>query len=171
MRIGVVELIRELATLLMLLAAAGLAAGSAWGRFGAFAFAFGVWDLVYYTVLKAVLGWPASLATWDVLFLLPGIWVGPVWSAVGVAVPLVVCGGWILRAAAAGHRPAPGWSGWTAAGVSLFLLLASFLWNHGPASRGEIPLWFPWPLWAAGVLIGLAAFYRLFSLAAIGRSR
>lgn len=162
MRIGVVELLRELATLLMLLAAAGLAAGSAWGRFGAFALAFGVWDLAYYAALKVVLGWPASLATWDVLFLIPGIWAGPVWSAVGIAVPLVVCGGWILRADVAGHRPSPSWSDWTAAVVSLLLLLVSFLWNHGLVSRGEVPTWFPWPVWVAGVAVGLAAFHRLF---------
>ncbi len=171
MRIGVLELFRELATLLMLLATASLAARSAWGRFGAFAFAFGVWDLAYYAGLKAVLGWPASLATWDVLFLIPGIWAGPVWSAVGIAVPLVVCGGWILHADAASHHPSPSWSDWIAAGVSLLLLVASFLWNHDLVSRGEIPMWFPWPVWGAGVAVGLAAFYRLFRPFAIGRTR
>ncbi len=161
-RIALVELARELATLLMLLGVAGLAASSAWGRFGAFAFAFGVWDLVYYAGLRAVLGWPESLATWDVLFLIPGIWTGPVWTAAVVALLLVICGAWIMRADAAGHRPRPGALGWAAGSGSLLLLLLSFLWNHGPAARGEVPAWFPWPIWLAGVLMGLAAFVRLF---------
>jgi hypothetical protein len=160
--IAVVELGRELATLLMLLAVAGLAARSAWGRFGAFAVAFGVWDLVYYVALKITVGWPESLGTWDVLFLIPGIWTGPVWTAAVIAVFLVVCGAWIMHADAGGHRPSPGWAGWTGGIVSLLLLLVSFLWNHTPTYRGEIPEWFPWPIWLAGVMVGLVTFWWLF---------
>jgi hypothetical protein len=161
-RIALVEVGRELCTLLMLLGAAGLAAASAWGRFGAFAFVFGVWDLVFYAGLKAMLGWPESLATWDVLFLIPGVWTGPVWTAAVIALLLVLCGAWIMRADAAGQRPRPGGAVWAAGAVALLLLLAAVLWNHGPATRGEAPAWFPWPLWLAGVVIALVAFARLF---------
>jgi hypothetical protein len=162
MEIAFVELGRELATLLMLLGIAGLAARSAWGRFGAFAVAFGVWDLVYYLALEITLGWPESLATWDVLFLLPGIWTGPVWSAGVIAVFLVVCGAWIMKADTDGHRPRPGLVGWGGGAVSLLLLLVSFLWNHTPTYNGEIPEWFPWPIWLGGVIVGLATFGWLF---------
>jgi hypothetical protein len=160
--IALVELGRELATLLMLLGIAGLAARSAWGRFGAFAVAFGVWDLVFYASLKLTLDWPESLATWDVLFLIPGIWTGPVWSAAVIAVFLVLCGGWIMKADTLGHRPRPGLVGWGGAAVSLLLILTSFLWNHSMTYRGEVPVWFPWPIWLAGVLVGLATFGWLF---------
>ncbi len=37
-----------------------------------------MWDIFYYIFLKALLGWPASLLTWDILFLIPVVWVGPV---------------------------------------------------------------------------------------------
>ena len=46
---------------------------------GTAAIAFGVWDIFYYVFLKAICGWPHSLADWDILFLLPLPWWGPVW--------------------------------------------------------------------------------------------
>ena len=164
-RIAMVELGRELTTLLMLLGVAGLAARRPWGRFGAFAVAFGVWDIVYYLALKVMLGWPASLATWDVFFLIPGIWTGPVWAALDVAVLLVVCGVRIMAADAAGHRPHPGWIGWLGCGISLALLLTAFLWNHSLVVAGGVPVSFPWWFWVAGVAVALAIFLRLFVLA------
>jgi hypothetical protein len=45
-------------------------------------FVFGIWDLFYYVWLKVCLGWPSSLLTWDVLFLIPVPWVGPVLAPV-----------------------------------------------------------------------------------------
>jgi len=161
-RMGLLELGRELATLLMLLAVARLAARRPWGRFGAFAVAFGIWDIVYYLTLKVMLGWPASLATWDVLFLIPGIWTGPVWSALDVAVLLVVCGARIMAADAAGHRPRPGWIGWLGGLLSLALLLTAFLWNHALVAAGGVPVTFPWWIWGAGVMVALVTFLRLF---------
>jgi hypothetical protein len=47
-----------------------------------FLFAFGVWDIFYYVALKLLIGWPASLLTWDILFLIPVSWLGPVLAPV-----------------------------------------------------------------------------------------
>lgn len=73
-----VEMYRELATLLLLVSGAILAGKSAKERFAWFIFAFAIWDIFYYVFLYVFLGWPPSLLTWDVLFLLPFTWVGPV---------------------------------------------------------------------------------------------
>jgi hypothetical protein len=51
-------------------------------RFAYFNIAFGVWDIFYYVFLYIFLGWPESLFTWDILFLIPFPWVGPVWAPV-----------------------------------------------------------------------------------------
>ncbi|MFQ5720003.1 MAG: hypothetical protein ACE5IK_10695 [Acidobacteriota bacterium] len=161
-QLGVIEVVRELTTLLMILSVAGLAARTAWGRFGAFAYLFGVWDLVFYVTLKIAIDWPPSLSTWDVLFLISGVWTGPVWSAAVVAVFLTLFGAWIVRADEQGHRPVPRPIDWIGAVISLLLLLAAFLWNDSPVSRGEVPRWFPWPVWLGGVAVGLATFVRLF---------
>jgi hypothetical protein len=155
-----IEIAREAATLLALLSVASLAGRGGWARFGAFAFAFGVWDLAFYGGLKIALGWPESLATWDVLFLIPGIWTGPVWSAAGVALLLVIHGALLYRAALSGTLPGLRLGDWLGGGLSILLLLAAFLWNHGPASRSEVPDWFPWPIWLAGVTAGVWTFAR-----------
>jgi hypothetical protein len=161
-RLEWIEIAREAATIVMLAAAAALAATGFWGRFGAFAVAFGVWDLVYYAGLRVLLGWPSSLATWDVLFLIPGIWTGPVASAAAVAALLVVCGAWMWRRAADGHAPRPRARHLAAALASLVVLLAAFLANHSLVLAGGVPRYFPWALWSAGVAVGVAAFGDLF---------
>jgi hypothetical protein len=88
--IGVVELFREAATVVMLAAVGALAGRTRSERFAWFIYSFGLWDLVYYGFLKAVLGWPESLLTWDILFLLPVPWVGPVLAPCIVAATM--CG-------------------------------------------------------------------------------
>ncbi len=67
-----VELVREAASLLLLAAGARLAGRDFLERFGAFMTLFGIWDLVYYCVLKLVLDWRESFATWDLLFPVAG---------------------------------------------------------------------------------------------------
>lgn len=161
-RLGWIELARESATVVMLAAAAALAATGFWGRFGAFAVAFGVWDLLYYAGLRLLLDWPQSLSTWDVLFLIPGIWTGPVASAAAVAGLLIVCGALMWRRAIGGHAPRPRAWHLGAAIASVVLLLAAFLANHSLVLAGGVPVGFPWSLWIAGVAVGLIAFGDLF---------
>ena len=70
-RLMKIEVLREAATL-VILAGVGLAAGRTFiQRFSIFLVAFGIWDLCYYLFLKLLLGWPASVWTWDILFLIP----------------------------------------------------------------------------------------------------
>lgn len=74
----ILELSREAATVIMIVAVALLAENSSHTRrFAAFVFMFGVWDLFYYFWLKVLLDWPQSWMEWDVLFLIPSIWLGP----------------------------------------------------------------------------------------------
>jgi len=76
------ELIRELVTIIMLVCIGLLAGKTGLQQFGFFLFSFAVWDLFYYCGLKLLIGWPASLLTWDILFLIPITWVGPVLAPV-----------------------------------------------------------------------------------------
>ncbi len=84
-----IELGREAATLLMLGAVARLAGSPGWGRFACFAFLFGLWDIWYYIWLKVFLNWPESLLTWDILFLIPVPWIGPVLAPILVSLLLI----------------------------------------------------------------------------------
>lgn len=77
-----VEILRELSTLLMIFSAAWLAGKNFLRRLAFFLFIFAVWDIFYYIFLKLILSWPQSLLTWDLLFLIPVAWIGPVLAPV-----------------------------------------------------------------------------------------
>lgn len=83
---------REAATIVMLVCVA-LGSAQSWrGRVGHFLALFGMWDLGYYLWLRVLLGWPPSLWTRDVLFLLPVPWIAPVLFPVTAAVVLTGLG-------------------------------------------------------------------------------
>ncbi len=73
-----VEFAREAATIIMLSAIGILAGKNRLQRLMFFIFAFSIWDIFYYVFLKLITGWPASFTDFDVLFLIPVMWIGPV---------------------------------------------------------------------------------------------
>jgi len=90
--LGLAEMVREAATLVMLLTV-GTLAGRRWrDRLGYTAIAFGFWDIFYYVFLKVLCGWPRSVLDWDVLFLLPLPWWGPVWAPMAIALLMIAWG-------------------------------------------------------------------------------
>jgi len=89
-RIALTEFLREIATLNMLLAMGYLAGKNARQRFAWFIYSFAVWDIFYYVYLKLILDWPSSWFTWDILFLVPVIWTGPVLAPVLVSFTMVI---------------------------------------------------------------------------------
>lgn len=106
-----VEVAREAATLLMLLAVALLAAETLRRRVAAFFIAFAVWDLTYYLFLRVLDGWPARLTDLDVFFLIPVTWVGPVLTAVVASTVVLVVASWAYVSRGAGEKssePPPG---------------------------------------------------------------
>jgi hypothetical protein len=86
------EVLREAATMIMLLTVSFLAVSSAIRRFAIFIYAFAVWDIFYYIFLRALLGWPSSFFTWDILFLIPVTWVGPVLAPVINSITMILLG-------------------------------------------------------------------------------
>jgi len=91
---------REIATIVMLATVAWLAAPRLLPRLGAFLVAFGVWDIVYYVALYLLLRWPPSLATPDLLFLIPPgpWWIQPVWVPVAISTVMIMAGAWLFAA-------------------------------------------------------------------------
>jgi hypothetical protein len=88
--LALTEILREAATLIMLIGIGVLAGKSAISRFAWFLYSFAIWDLFYYVFLKALINWPESLLTWDVLFLIPTTWVGPVVAPVIVSLTMIL---------------------------------------------------------------------------------
>ncbi|MFZ2285698.1 MAG: hypothetical protein WAV93_01820 [Bacteroidales bacterium] len=85
-----VEWIREIATLVMLAGVGILTGRNGLQRLLYALFAFGVWDIFYYLALNLLAGWPASLLTWDLLFLIPVSWLGPVLAPVLNSVTMIL---------------------------------------------------------------------------------
>src|SRR5262249_23974885 len=86
------EVAREFATLVLLGAVALGVARNARQWFAAFMVAFGLWDIFFYLALKALIDWPTSLLEWDLLFLLPVPWVGPIIAPLEIAVAMIGSG-------------------------------------------------------------------------------
>ena len=80
-----IEVLRETATMLMLVCTALLAAPRTRERWASFLWAFAIWDIAYYAGLWATVRWPASLKEIDVLFLIPVPWVAQVWYPLTVS--------------------------------------------------------------------------------------
>jgi hypothetical protein len=80
-----IEMTREAATIVMMVAIAFLA-GNSWPERGIFfLWTFAFWDLFYYLSLYILIKWPPTLKTIDVLFLIPKPWIAPVWFPIGVS--------------------------------------------------------------------------------------
>jgi hypothetical protein len=77
-KLVLVEILREVATVIMLLGIGILSGNNFNQRLANFIAAFAIWDIFYYVFLKFLLDWPSSFFTWDILFLIPVPWVGPV---------------------------------------------------------------------------------------------
>jgi hypothetical protein len=155
-----VELVREAATLLMLLAVACLAGRRFWERAAFFGIAFGIWDLVYYLVLKVTLGWPVTLGDPDILFLLPLPWVAPVYAPVSVAVIMIGAGLAVTWLENQGRRCHPDRWAWFLGGTGIAVLLYSF-WQDQAAGMGQaVPQPYPWILLLLGDALLLAGCAR-----------
>jgi len=81
-----VEILREVATMVMLVSVAFLAVKTLPARIAIFLWTFAVWDIFYYVGLWATLRWPSSLLTPDLLFLIPVPWFSQVWFPLLVSV-------------------------------------------------------------------------------------
>jgi hypothetical protein len=90
-----IEVMREVATIIMLMGVAILAGRTRGERWAVFVWCFALWDSMYYAGLWATVRWPYSLLAPDVLFLIPVPWVSQVWF------PLTVSGLAILAVALA----------------------------------------------------------------------
>ena len=164
--LGNVELWREAATLVMI-ATLGMLAGRTWRRRAGYAaVAFGGWDIFYYVFLRLISGWPRTVLDWDILFLLPLPWWGPVLAPVSIALVMILWGT-IATQSADGASDAA-WAsalGW----VGIVLALAVFMadaWLALPHGRSAVlhalPTTFRWPLfWIALLMIASPVLQRV----------
>jgi hypothetical protein len=154
--LGTIELWREAATLVMI-ATLGMLAGRTWRRrVGYAAVAFGVWDIFYYVFLRLISGWPRTLLDWDILFLLPLPWWGPVLAPVCIALMMILWGSLTTQsrhAATNARWPLVLGCVGTALALAVFMIDA---WRALPNGRDAVlqvlPTTFNWNVFGAALL-------------------
>ncbi|HEY7087245.1 MAG TPA: hypothetical protein VH518_04095, partial [Tepidisphaeraceae bacterium] len=161
-----IEIGREAATIIMLAGIALAVARSASQWSAAFVIAFGVWDITFYIFLKVLLDWPASLLTWDVLFLIPLPWVGPVLAPVLVSAAMIGAGIWQLRKDADGEPITIGSAHWAGIIIGAAIIVAAFMLDWRNIMAGGMPHPFNWTVFGAGMTVGAGSY-----LSAIRQSR
>lgn len=176
----IVEVGRELATIVMLACVGLLVGRSRTEQFAWFIFAFAIWDIFYYVFLKILLDWPASLMTWDILFLIPTMWVGPVIAPLLLSALMILLAMILLRVTSPTCRAPVGGLEWTLLITGSLVIVTGFCMDftmyvyERPDTLSElgsgrssdpatsyVPRRFEWPIFLAGVGILLGAMVRL----------
>jgi hypothetical protein len=159
-RLLLTETGREAATLVLIFTASCLFGRNLRQRFAFFLTIFAAWDIFYYIWLKVLIGWPGSIMDWDILFLMPTVWAGPVVAPVIISLILLAfaviilyrsCGAKILRL-----TPID----WFVLILAPILVIVSFCIAGLHAAEPDFKSHFHWPLFAAGLLSAVALFAK-----------
>jgi hypothetical protein len=157
---GLTEIGREAATIVMLVAVGCLAGCHRSERWAFGLFAFGIWDVFYYVWLRVLLAWPESLLGWDLLFLIPLPWWGPVLAPALIAV--LVCVVTFLAVVRMDRGQPLGITPLRSAGVAGGALLALYVFTSdaihallaGPVDWDTLrPTQFNWPLFLVALVL------------------
>lgn len=176
--LAITEILREAATLIMLIGIGILTGRTKAERFACFVFSFAVWDIFYYVFLKLLLNWPASLFTWDILFLLPVPWVGPVIAPCITSLSMILLFAFVMFYSAKNEKVSIAGAEWNGLITGSLVVISSFVWdyfkfklspaaqlNNEPALLNElvhyVPQHFNWPLFWTGQLIIFFTIYKL----------
>jgi hypothetical protein len=124
------EYLREIATIVMLLTVGILAGRMTYERFSYFLYCFGVWDIFYYVGLKVLLNWPSSLFTWDILFLIPVVWLAPVLAPIACATTMIIFSGFMLYYHNKGYPVRINVLGWSLMSLGALVILITFIWDY-----------------------------------------
>ena len=177
-----IEYLREISTIVMLFSIGIVAGTNFYERFAYFLFCFGIWDIFYYICLKILLNWPPSLLTWDILFLIPVVWVGPVLAPLICAITMIMIAGCILFFQQRGYHVRINSLDWVLLFLGAFIIFSTFIWDYtkiiiqggfisslsalgaNPVFEKEvsqyIPTFYQWPIFIMGEILILYVLIR-----------
>lgn len=156
--IFLIELGRELATIVMLASISFLIGAKFVERFSYFLFAFGVWDIFYYVWLKIFINWPASLLTDDLLFLIPVPWISPVIAPIIISIIFIVISIILLISKFEVSMMRNRWLTIFTALLGVLFILFSFMWNFQNRLKMNSPVEFLWGVYWIGILLIIIGF-------------
>ncbi len=178
-----IELLREAATVVMLTGVGILAGRSVNQRLAFFLTAFSLWDIFYYVFLKLLLDWPDSLFTWDILFLIPVPWIGPVITPVVVSVTMLLLAGVIYYRDLQNSAHRLRGREWSLLILGSLTVILSWMWDYLTLSAGQtdsqektlaafshyIPQYYPWWLFAVGEMLLLSGIFIFWKRTKVSR--
>lgn len=164
-----IELGREIATILMLVAVGCAPGKNPLQKFCLFMIGFGIWDIFYYIWLWVMVGWPEGPMAWDLLFFVPLPWVGPVITPVLIALAMIVAGSLLFFYDERGIRFDWRWFDWFVELCCGFLMITAFCWDWknilrlpGDVSHTGIPNPFAWWLYLPAYVFSVTYFVTRF---------
>jgi hypothetical protein len=128
--IAVTEFWREAATIIMLIGAGVMSGRNPLQRFVFFLYSFAIWDIFYYVFLKVLLNWPGSLYTWDILFLIPVPWVGPVIAPCLVSASMILLAFVVVYFQERGTQVRINFYEWLLLIFGSITAIVSFMWDY-----------------------------------------
>jgi hypothetical protein len=180
--VAITEICREIATIVMLGSIGFIAGKNLRQKLAWFIYCFAIWDIFYYVFLKVLIHWPESLFTWDILFLIPVIWTGPVLAPLIVSITMILMAGIILYFDEKITRLVIRWLTIILIITGSALVFTSFIWDFSTfavrqyswasifnsgiirtATQQYMPTEFNWPLFMGGELALLTGLYSLYS--------
>jgi hypothetical protein len=161
-RILLTEIGREAATIVLIFTSAWLFGHNRQQRVAYFMIIFAVWDIFYYVWLKILLGWPASIMDWDILFLIPVTWASPVLYPILISITLIIFAVVILYFSCRGRSIKVTPADWLAFCASGLIVVVSFCLPGLHITEQDFASYFYRPLFAAGHLLGLVIFLKCF---------
>jgi hypothetical protein len=162
-----IERLREGASLAVMVGPAFLFSNRSFERLLGFLLIFGVWDLSYYAWLRLLVDWPPSPLSYDVLFLIPTLWVAPVLCPILISVSLAAFVSAYFVIARRRMARNPSLLQWLLALLGGALVSLSFLNNAEYYLNGGMPPRFSWLIFAGGY--GSAALAAVVFLAQFAR--
>lgn len=159
--LALIEIGREAATIVMLLAVGYMAGRNKFQKWMVFVYAFALWDIFYYVFLRLIIGWPTSLFNFDILFLIPIAWIGPVLSPVLVSLLLVTASFLLIRQSEVSDRARIGILNFSVFLIGCVVVFYSFtaqifhiLVFTGPKGiENYAPKSFDWPVFLFGYVV------------------
>ncbi|HNR20523.1 MAG TPA: hypothetical protein PKN75_05295 [Bacteroidia bacterium] len=176
-KIAITELLREAATIIMLITLGMITGKNTVEKFAWFIFSFAIWDIFYYIFLKVLLNWPATILDWDILFLIPVPWVGPVLAPCIISVLMILLAITLLRKSAENRMQSLNKTEWMLLITGSLILIFSFtidyfLYANSIDARDKnqllaelskfIPQSYNWFIFAIGIIPILYATFKVY---------
>ncbi len=124
-----VEWLREIATIIMLVTVGMIAGKNSLQKFFYFLYSFAIWDIFYYVGLKLLINWPPSLLTWDILFLIPVGWTGPVLAPVICSLTMLFFAVSIVYLQASGYTIKIKLWEWGSILLGAIVIFSTYIWD------------------------------------------